>query len=206
MTTRSRRTSSLGPTTTDVYPVVLRLAGRRCLVVGGGQVAQRKVEGLVAAGAEVTVVAPEVEAELATLAGVTVEERAYRAGEVADYWLVIAATDDPAVQQAVFDDGERAGVWVNAADEPARCSFYLPAVHRRPPVSVAVSTGGTSPALAAWLRDRLAEALPDELEEMSAVLAAERAELQAAGVRTDGRDWTVRIDRLLAELEARRSP
>ena len=154
-----------------MYPVVLRLEGRRCLVVGGGGVARRKVEGLLASGAVVTVVAPVVDDELrADAAGaggrLTIEERPYREQDLAGAWLAIAATDDAAVQQQVFDDGERAGVWVNAADDPERCALFLPAVHRRDPVIVAVSTEGTSPALAGWLRDRLAAALPPRLEEL----------------------------------------
>ena len=116
-------------------------------------------------------------------------------------WLVIAATDDPAVQQQVFDDGERAGVWVNAADDPARCAFYLPAVLRREPAVVAVSTEGRSPALAAWLRDRMARTLPRRLDTIAQRLVEERQELQAAGIPTEGRDWSARIDALVEELD-----
>jgi siroheme synthase-like protein len=183
-----------------VYPVVLRLTGKRCLVVGAGRVARRKVHGLLATGATVTVVAPDVDIELAQLPGVTVEQRRYRAEDLAGCWLAFAATNDAAVQQQVFDDGERAGVWVNAADDPDRCAFYLPAVHRRPPVLVAVSTEGTSPALAGWLRDPVARAIPDRLDDLVARLAEERRELQAAGIPTEGRDWSARIDALLAAL------
>jgi siroheme synthase-like protein len=192
-----------------VYPIVLRLQGKRCLVVGGGQVALRKVEGLVAAGARVTVVAPEVAEGLTRLAHdgvVTVERRAYRADDVAGAWLVFAATDEPAVQQAVFDDAEQAGVWVNAADDPDRCAFFLPAVHRRDPVVVAVSTQGASPALAGWLRDRMAGALPIRLEALVAALREERRALRAAGQSTEGIDWRSRIDALEAELGDEHGP
>jgi precorrin-2 dehydrogenase/sirohydrochlorin ferrochelatase len=182
-----------------VYPVVLRLTGKRCLVVGGGAVARRKVEGLVAAGAEVSVVAPTVEPGLAALAGVSVERRPYQASDLEGCWLVIAATGDRIVQQQVFDDGERAGVWVNAADDPTRCAFYLPAVLRREPVIVAVSTQGRSPALAAWVRDRVARLLPSHLDELAEQLAGERRELQQAGIPTAGRDWAARIEALTAD-------
>jgi siroheme synthase-like protein len=182
--------------------VVLRLTGRRCLVVGGGAVARRKVDGLVASGADVTVVAPEVEPGLAALDGIRVERREYRSSDLEGCWLVVAATSDRAVQQQVFDDGERAGVWVNAADDPARCAFYLPAVLRREPLIVAVSTQGRSPALAAWVRDRIARLLPDRLDELAEQLAEERRELQQAGVSTEGRDWGARIDALAADLAA----
>jgi siroheme synthase-like protein len=189
-----------------VYPVVLRLEGRRCLVVGGGVVARRKVEGLLAAGAQVAVVATVVDDELRRLAQSTtagrlaIEERPYRAEDLDGMWLAIAATDDAAVQQAVADDGERARVWVNAADDPDRCAFFLPAVHRRDPVLLAVSTQGTSPALAGWLRDRLALALPARLEDLVTAVAAERSAVQASGRSTEGLDWLGRIDELADAL------
>jgi siroheme synthase-like protein len=194
-----------------VYPVVLRLEGRRCLVVGGGDVARRKVEGLLASGAVVTVVAPVVDDELRAVAAgaggrLTIDARPYRDEDLAGAWLAIAATDDAAVQQRVFDDGERAGVWVNAADEPDRCALFLPAVHRRDPVIVAVSTQGASPALAGWLRDRLAAALPPRLEELVAAVAAERDAVRATGQSTEGLDWQARIDALAAALDDRPPP
>ena len=194
-----------------MYPVVLRLDGRRCLVVGGGGVAWRKVQGLLAAGAFVTVVAPVVDAELrAAAAGaggrLTIETRPYQEQDLAGAWLAIVATDDAAVQQQVFDDGERSGVWVNAADDPARCALFLPAVHRRDPVIVAVSTQGASPALAGWLRDRLAAALPPRLEELVAAVAAERDAVRASGRSTEGLDWTARIEALAAALDDRPPP
>lgn len=173
----------------DGYPIVARLAGRRVLVVGGGRVALRKVQGLAAAGAAVTVVAPEVVDALAHLPGVTIRRRAYEPGDLAGHLLVIAATDDPAVQQQVFDDGERAGVLVNSADDPDRCSFILPAVARRGPVIVSVSTQGRSPALAGHLRDLLANALPEDLEAIVAAAAQRRDEIHAAGGSTENEVW-----------------
>jgi precorrin-2 dehydrogenase/sirohydrochlorin ferrochelatase len=142
------------------YPVNLRIAGHRCLVVGGGRVALAKVQGLLECDAVVTVVAPEVDAELATLAEVdriTCERRVYRAGEVEGYRLVITATDDPDVNRAVFLDGEAVGVWVNSADDPDNCAFTLPAKVRQGPLLVTFATGGHSPALATWLRRRSTE-------------------------------------------------
>jgi len=178
------------------YPVVLRLAGKRVVVVGGGSVAARKVDGLLVADATVSVVAPMVVAELrdlATRGDITVAERPYRSGDLEGAWLVLTATDDAATQQRVFDDAEAAGIWVNAADDPQRCSFFLPALHRREPVLVAVSTQGTSPALAAWLRDRLAEALPERLEELVSALSRRRAEVRAEGRSTEDEDWSAVI-------------
>jgi precorrin-2 dehydrogenase/sirohydrochlorin ferrochelatase len=178
------------------YPVNLVLSGRRCLVVGGGRVAARKAEGLLACGAQVHVVAPVVGRELRALAGPTLtwEERAYRREEVAGYRLAISATDDSEVNRAVFDDGEAAGVWTNAADDPAHCAFTLPAVVRRGPVMVTVSTGGHSPALATWLRSRVAEEVGPEYEVLAGLLAAEREAIQASGRSTEGLDWQKALD------------
>ena len=184
----------------DGYPVVLRLEGRPVLVVGGGAVAARKVDGLRAAGARVTVIAPEVAPEIVAAPGVTIERRRYRGGDAAAYRLVITATDDPLVQQQVFDDAEAAGVWVNAADDPERCSFILPAVARRGPVIVSVSTQGASPALAGYLRDRLVDALPPDLETATAELARQRRAVRAAGGSTEGLDWRSRIVEVFERL------
>ena len=176
------------------YPVNLVLTGRPCLVVGGGRVALRKVEGLLACGAAVTVVAPDVVDDLAALA-VAVERRAYQPGEAAGgYRLVIAATDDREVNQAVFDDADGAGVWVNSADDPDRCSFTLPAVVRRGPLLVTVATGGRSPALAAWIRSRLDQEFGPEYEALIALLADERATLRGEGRSTEGLAWQTALD------------
>lgn len=171
------------------YPVLLSLGGRRCLVVGGGRVALGKVRGLLAVDAEVTVVAPEVVDELAALEGITVERRAYAAGEAAHYRLVLTATGVPDVDRAVFADAETAGVWVNSADDPANCSFTLPAVVRRGPITVAVATGGHSPAMASWLRSRLEEELGPEYEVLLQLLAERRQALRSEGVATEGLNW-----------------
>jgi siroheme synthase-like protein len=170
------------------YPVNLLLEGRPVLVVGGGTVALDKVRGLLDAGAVVTVVAPELEAGFAGL-DVTIERRPYRAGEAAGYRLAIAATGDEAVNQAVYDDAEAAGVWVNAADDPARCSYTLPARVRRGDLLLTVSTGGSSPALAAWVREQLEEQFGDEYAILVEVLAEERERVQAEGSATAGPGW-----------------
>ena len=170
------------------YPVNLLLDGRPVLVVGGGGVALEKVRGLVEAGAVVTVVAPAVDPRLEDLP-VTLERRPYRSGEAARYRLAVAATGDPAVNQTVHDDADAAGVWVNAADDPARCSYTLPARVRRGDLLLTVSTGGSSPALAAWLREQLEEQFGDEYAILVDVLAEERARVQAEGSATAGPGW-----------------
>lgn len=176
------------------YPVNLVLEGRSCLVVGGGRVALRKVEGLVACGAKVLVVAPRLDPGLSDQVGVTCEQRGWEPRDLAGVWLVIAATDDPAVNRAVYEAGERAGIWVNGADDPTNCSFTLPSVVRRGDLQVAVSTGGRSPALASWLRRRYEGELGPEYEILLDLLATEREALRAAGRSTEGLDWQSALD------------
>jgi len=181
------------------YPVMLNVAGRRCLVVGGGSVAARKVEGLRAAGAEVTVVAPDV-AEAIEAVGVQVERRPYRAGEAGDYRLVIAASDDPQLNGRVYADAEASGVWINSADDPENCSFTLPAILRRGPITVTVSTGGQSPALASWLRDQLGEQVGPEYEILLGLLAERREALRSEGIPTEGMSWQDALDSGMLDL------
>ncbi|MDA8380383.1 MAG: bifunctional precorrin-2 dehydrogenase/sirohydrochlorin ferrochelatase [Actinomycetota bacterium] len=177
------------------YPVNLDVAGRRCLVVGGGRVAARKVAGLLACGANVTVVAPDVVAEI-TGAGSSVEIalRDYEPGEASRYRLVIAATGDRSVDRAVAADAEAAGIWVNVADDPSACTFTLPAVHRDGAVTVAVATSGASPATAAWLRDRVAALAGPGIGDLADLLAGARRRLRREGIATEGLPWKSLLD------------
>lgn len=147
-------------------PILVDLAGRPCLVVGGGAVAARKVEQLIAVGARVLVVATRVGARIAELSAaeptLRVEQRRYRRADLDGVALAFAATDDPALQEAIAVQARAAGVWLNAVDEPERCSFVMPAILDRDPLVVAVSTSGASPALARRIRDDLDEALGPE--------------------------------------------
>jgi siroheme synthase-like protein len=187
------------------YPVVLLLEGRPVLVVGGGRVAEGKVAGLVAAGAEVHVVARSVSPAVRALA-TTWEERDYRPGEVAGYRFAVACTDDHEVNGQVFRDGEAAGVFVNAADDPSHCSATLPARFERGPVVVTVSTSGHSPALAGWLRDRLGEAVGPEYEALVDLLAEARATLAERGESRPAADWRSALDSgMLDHLRAGRT-
>ena len=176
------------------YPVNLVLDGRSCLVVGGGKVALRKVQGLLDCGGKVTVVAPSIDPELRALPGATLVERAWQPDDLDGMWLVIAATDDSSVNAAVYAEGERRGVWVNGADDPANCSFTLPSVVRRGDLQVTVSTGGRSPALATWLRRRLEGEIGPEYAVLLDLLATERDGLKAAGRSTEGLDWQSALD------------
>ena len=159
--------------TTDgsYYPVFLDLRGRRCVVIGGGEVARRKVESLQAAGAEVTVVAPRMR-EMP--AGVTITAREFRPGDLDGAFFVISATDDRAVNSAVAAEAEARGILINVVDVPAESSVILPAVVRRGEFVLAVSTGGASPALARRLRQRLEQEFGEEYGELIAFLKSLR--------------------------------
>ncbi len=144
----------------------LDLTGRGVLVVGGGPVALEKVEGLLAAGAEVTVVAPRIVPELDDL-DLTLIRREYRAPDLDGKFLVVAATSTTSVNRRVFRDAEARRLLCNVVDVPELCSFILPAVHRHEPIAVAVSTGGASPALAQRLRDEIAAVVRPEHAELA---------------------------------------
>ena len=174
------------------FPINLDLRGRACLLVGGGRIATRKGQQLAGCGASLTVVAPEVTDELAAIA-TRVERRPYASEDLDGQRLVITATGDPIVDQQIFDEAEAAGIWVNSADDPERCTFTLPAVVRRGPVLLTASTAGRSPALASWLRARLAEAFGPGLADVADDLARQRAEIHAGGASTEDLDWTPRI-------------
>jgi siroheme synthase-like protein len=186
------------------YPVSLDVAGRPCLVVGGGSVAARKARGLLDCGARVTVVAPSLGPEMEALSGSlhALHRRPYAAGEAASFRLVLTATGHPDVDGAVHADADAAGVWVNSADDRAHSSFILPAVHRDGAVTVAVSSGGVSPALASWLRDRLAAQCGDGVGALAQLLGEARVRVREAGLRSDSVDWRSLLDGPLPALVA----
>jgi siroheme synthase-like protein len=138
----------------DHYVACLDLSGRACLVVGIGPMAHEKVDGLENCGATVTAVAPEE----------------YDAALLDDVWLVVAATSDDALNRRIYADANERRIFCNVADVPELCSFILPALHRRGPITVAVSTAGASPALAQWLRDRFAAQIGFEHEQLAGEL------------------------------------
>ncbi len=186
------------------YPVNLVLRGRSVLVVGGGPVASQKVEGLLEGGADtVLVVAPEVTDAIAALGRdgvVRIERRPYRSPEAGDHRLVVTATSDPAVNRQVFLDADAAGVWVNSADDPANCTFTLPARVRRGTLLVTIATGGHSPALATWLRRRFEAEFGPEYDALVELLSAERESIKAQGRSTEGLKWQEALDRGLLDL------
>jgi len=165
----------------EYYPIFLRVEGRSCLVVGGGSVAERKVQALLQAGARVTVISPALTDELAALAAkdrITHHPRAYRQGDVSGFWMVFAATNDETVHATVARDADGAGVLLNVVDRPQLCSFIVPAAISRGALTIAVSTGGASPALARRLREELDRQFGDEYAQALEILGAVRQRLQ----------------------------
>jgi precorrin-2 dehydrogenase/sirohydrochlorin ferrochelatase len=176
------------------YAVNLDLSGRPALVGGGGRVAARKVTGLLRAGADVTVVSPTAGPEIADDPDVRWFQRPYQRGEVASYRLAITATDDADVNAQVASDADSAGVFVNSADDPANCSFTLPAVARRGDVQVAISTNGRSPALSRWLRRRYERELSAGYDQLLDLLSEVRAEVRAAKGTSEVAGWDDALD------------
>jgi precorrin-2 dehydrogenase/sirohydrochlorin ferrochelatase len=166
-----------------LYPVLLNIEGALAVVVGGGEVALRKALDLLDAGARVRVVSPRLHPELVDAARANAErlvlvERAYRAGDLEGAALVFTATDSPDVNRSVFEEAGRRGIFINSADDPPNCSFYLPSFVRRGDFIMAVSTSGASPAYAARLRRALEKAVPENVDAILAALREARRILQ----------------------------
>ncbi len=189
------------------YPVFLELKGRPCLVIGGGAISEGKVSGLLAAEAAVTIVSPTLSLPLSEQLAegqITWIERDYQEGDLEGYELCFAATDDGLVNAEARAEGQRRGVWVNAADDPANCDFILPSVVRQGKVVVAASTGGASPALARRLREELTAFLSEDYAGLADMLEEVRLEIRAAGVKIDGETWQRAIDPRTRALVAQR--
>lgn len=160
------------------YPVSLKIAGRSCLVIGGGRVAERKVLGLLVCEGQVTVISPELTPGLAALhreGRITWRNRPYRPGDLAGAFLVIAATDDEQTQAAVQKEAVQEKILLNIADVPQCCNFILPSTLGRGDLTIAVSTGGKSPALAKQIREQLEERFGPEYAIYLDLLGALRA-------------------------------
>ena len=168
----------------QLFPLFLKLAGRKVLVVGGGPVAAAKVASLREAGAEIAVVAPEVQPALADLASagkISIARRSFEAADLGGAWLVVAAAT-PDVNRGVAAAAESQRLFVLAVDDPTAASAYGAGALRRGGVTVAVSTDGRAPALAGLLREGLEAVLPEDIEDWTAAAESERARWRADGV------------------------
>jgi precorrin-2 dehydrogenase/sirohydrochlorin ferrochelatase len=174
------------------YPVFLEMKDRRCVVIGGGAVAQRKVEGLLAAGAKVTVISPVITEELRSLiarCAIAHVARGYQKGDLADYATAFVATDDPEINAAVYSDSRSLNIWVNVADDPAHCDFILPAIVRRGELTVAVSSSGASPAVTRAIREELEEYFTDDYARLVQIASEVRRELSEKSQSLSGEAW-----------------
>jgi siroheme synthase-like protein len=163
------------------YPIFVEMQGRAVLLVGGGRVALEKIGKLTSAGATVTVIAPALLDEVRAFVDsgrAAWTPRPFAPGDTAGFDMVLIATDSGAVNKLVADEARAAGIWVNAADDVANCDFILPSLASRGHIAIAVSTGGTSPALARWLRGRMQAFLSEDVERLGDLLAAVRSEMR----------------------------
>ena len=173
-------------------PIYLEMKGRRCVVIGGGAVAERKIASLLEAGADVTVISPDASETVVRWSknqSIHFIARRYQPGDLADVELAFVATDIDAVNAAVYQEGRERAVWVNAADDPMHCDFILPSVLRRGDLTVAVSTGGTSPALARTIREELELYFTGEYELLATLAAQVREDLHARGLSAPFEAW-----------------
>ena len=185
----------------SLFPMFVKLSDRRCIVAGGGEVAEAKIPGLLEAGARVRVIAPEVTEAISTWAREGRLEwmpKKFELGDLAGAFIVIAATSAPGVNQEVFREAEAHGIFCNAVDDPERCHFYYPAVVRRGPLQIAISTGGFSPALAQRLRRELEAQFGPEYETWLEWLGTIRSVLRA---ESDNPEDTRKFLHLLASNE-----
>jgi precorrin-2 dehydrogenase / sirohydrochlorin ferrochelatase len=158
---------------TPFYIACLKLRGRKCLVVGGGEIGLEKVEGLLACDGDVTLVAPEVGPELTQLAlegSIRWEPREYRPEDLEGTFMVIACTDDTDINIGIYEDAERRAMLVNVVDVPPLCNFILPAIVRTGPLAIAISTAGASPALAKRMKAEVSELFGEEYAQLAIML------------------------------------
>lgn len=191
------------------YPIVL-VNLENCCVIGGGAIATRKIAGFLDAGARVvTVIAPELATPIetwVTQGKVEALRRAYAPGDLAHARLVIAATNDAHVNQAVWREAMERGILVNVVDDPPHCNFHVPAIVRRGEVAITISTGGASPALAKHLREKIEGVLGDEYAQLSALLAELRPRVQASVPQSQREKlWRALIDAALPLLRENRA-
>lgn len=167
----------------QTLPLFAKLQGRRCLVVGGGTVATRRVEQLLAAGARLMVVAPQmapVLEELAAAGRIELRRETFHPGLVADHWLVVAATDDQDVNREVAAVAEQLHRFCNVVDDPEHCSFIMPAIINRDPITIAISSAGRSPVLARWIKGVIEETLPERIGQLAELAGRWRERVKMA--------------------------
>lgn len=186
------------------YPVSLNIGGRKCVVVGGGEVALRKVKVLLEHGADVEVISPDLCTELVRLAEsgeISVRNHAYKTGNLAGAFLAIAATDDAKINRQAAAEARSKAILVNVVDDAENSDFILPSYLRRDGLTIAVSTAGQSPALARKIRTRLEKEITDQYGTLTRLIAEVRAETKREGIKIADDHWQEALDiDLLLEL------
>ncbi|PZC48535.1 MAG: precorrin-2 dehydrogenase / sirohydrochlorin ferrochelatase [Chloroflexi bacterium] len=192
------------------FPIFVDVQQRPILVIGGGNVGLEKTTVLLAAEAsQLTVISPELVADLQAAADagrIAHIRRAYAEGDMVGFEMVFIATDDRSANASIRAEGKRRGIWVNAADDPANCDYILPSVVRQGPITIAISTGGGSPAMARRVREELTDYFSEDFIPLAELLAEVRAELRAKGVlpQISQETWQRAIDGNLRALLAQR--
>ena len=162
-----------------LLPVALNVQDKRCLIVGGGSVAQRKAKSLVECGAQVTVISPDLCDGFASFMGnIQHLPRVFQSGDVQDYYVVFACTSNPAVNATVAREAQAQGIWCNVADDPAESDFHSAAAVRRGEVCIGITTAGGSPALARHLKTQVEQCIGPEYEQLLEIVSLRRAALQ----------------------------
>ena len=187
----------------EYYPVYLNLAGKRCVILGGGTIAQGKIAALRDAGANITVISPEATNGIQRAAqrgDVTFEQREYQAGDLEGAFIAVAATNVWHVNRQIYEEAEARGVLLNVVDDPDQCTFIAPSIVRRDPITLAVSTGGASPALARKMRETLAEAPALKWADLAGALGRARRVIKEQRTIIDPTRWQCVITEDLLEL------
>jgi len=179
------------------YPIFLKISGKRCVVVGGGQVALRKVRTLLEHGASVAVISSDLCSEMNKLADsgeIGVLQRSYQPGDLQDAVIAIAATNDTNTNLEVAKEARRKAVLVNMVDDPKDSDFIAPSYIRRGDVTIAISTGGRSPALARKIRTKLEGDFGDEYAPLALLINEVRAEVKRQRIKVNGKAWQEALD------------
>jgi precorrin-2 dehydrogenase/sirohydrochlorin ferrochelatase len=174
------------------YPVFLDLTERYCVVIGGGSVGERKAEGLLQSGARVTVISPRLSERLEAWrkqGAVQHVEREYQRGDLNGCDLAFTTTDDPAVNEKIYQDAREQKIWLNVADDPAHCDFVLPALIRRGALTVGISTGGASPAATRAVREELETYLTEDFAGLIQIASEVRRELREQSIDASPACW-----------------
>ena len=191
---------------TTFYPVFLNLTGRRCVIIGGGQVAEGKISKLLDSGAKIIVISPDATQGIRDYADsgqIEYNLRKYQEGDLNGAFLVVAATNDRVVNQEIFEEAEKSGILLNAVDDMPRCSFIAPSIVEKGPITVAISTGGASPALARKLREKLEVSPALDWADATNMLSHARQIIKDKQIALDPQRWQCCMtDELLTLIQA----